>query len=330
MIRGTYAHPKPFWETGARLDEYGVNAVFIHGASIDRETFDRAKAEGCEVYAEFATLNGKYGDWVETHPDAHPVDATGNPAPAATWFMGVCPTNPGFRAFRMEALEEMLDALPLDGVWMDYLHWHAQFEDPYPVFIKTCFCDSCLDAFQSWADVEVAGTDVPEKATWIFMNAAKQWEDWRVHVIVDWASDFRGRVRSKRPDAKVGAFHCAWKDEDLGGVRRRCLGLDFAALSPHVDVFSPMVYHGRSGKPPEYVREFVDYFGERYAADVAGPLVWPIVQAHDEPRVTPEEFEQVLRYGTSGRSTGVMMFTIRSVAEDPGKMAAMKRVYTGG
>ena len=86
-IHGTYAHPQTFWDTGARLDEYGVNAVFIHGASIDTATFERAKAEGCSVYAEFATLNGKYGDWVETHPEAHPIDNTGNPAPAATWFI---------------------------------------------------------------------------------------------------------------------------------------------------------------------------------------------------------------------------------------------------
>ena len=56
MIHGKYAHPQSFWETGERLDDYGVNAVFIHGASIDQATFDRAKEEGCAVYAEFATL----------------------------------------------------------------------------------------------------------------------------------------------------------------------------------------------------------------------------------------------------------------------------------
>ncbi|MGA1195054.1 MAG: hypothetical protein ACO36I_01005 [Candidatus Latescibacterota bacterium] len=64
MIRGTYAHPKTFWDTGARLDEYGINAVFIHGASIDEATFKRAKDEGAKVFAEFATLNGKYGNYV--------------------------------------------------------------------------------------------------------------------------------------------------------------------------------------------------------------------------------------------------------------------------
>ena len=155
-------------------------------------------------------------------------------------------------------------------------------------------------------------------------------EDWRVSVVVDWAREFRSIVKELRPNALVGAFHYAWKDEDLSGVRRRCLGLDFQALTPHVDVFSPMVYHGRSGKPPEYVREFVEYFGERVDVKTTPdeyPKLWPIVQAHDEPRISPEEFEKVLEYGLSAKSTGVMMFTISSVAKDSGKMEAMKRVY---
>ena len=75
----------------------------------------------------------------------------------------------------MNELREMLENLPLDGVWMDYLHWHAQFEDPYPVFIKTCFNESCLAAFEEWSGVAPEGADVPEKAKWIFMNAAKAW-----------------------------------------------------------------------------------------------------------------------------------------------------------
>jgi hypothetical protein len=231
----------------------------------------------------------------------------------------------------MTALRELLTRYDLDGVWMDYLHWHAQFEDPYPVFIKTCFNDSCLDAFQRWSGVKVEGSTVPEKSRWIFMNAARQWEEWRVSVILDWAREIRSIVKQIRPNALVGNYQCAWKDEDLGGVRRRCLGLDFGELAKYVDVFSPMIYHGRGGKTPEYVRDYVEWFGSRYPIRTepgSFPQLWPIVQAHDEPRISPEEFEQVLRFGLSGKATGVMMFTISSVAADDGKMAAMKRVYS--
>jgi hypothetical protein len=200
---------------------------------------------------------------------------------------------------------------------MDYLHWHAQFEDPYPIFVKTCFNESCLGGFQQSTGLHVQGETVAQKARWIFMNAASQWEDWRVSVLVDWAREIHDTVKELRPNALVGNFQVAWKDEDLGGVRRRCLGLDFRALRPYVDVFSPMIYHGRSGKPPEYVREYVEYFSEHFDIRTKPgdyPRLWPIVQAHDEPRISPEELARVLEYGLGAKSTGVMMFTIGSVA----------------
>ena len=332
LIRGTYAHPASFWERGARLDDYGVNAVFVHGGSLDEETVARARAEGCLVFAEFATLNGGYGDYVDGHPEAHPIDDQGRPVPPATWFLGACPTDPGFRAWRMAELRSLLERVEVDGVWMDYLHWHAQFEDPYPIFVKTCFNDSCLAAFQAHTGVRVPEGSVAERSRWIFMHAARQWEDWRVHVLADWAREIHDIVKAHNPRALVGNFQVAWKDADLGGVRRRCLGLDFGALAPHVDVFSPMIYHGRSGKTPEYVREYVEWFSEAYDVAVEQgrfPRLWPIVQAHDEPRIPPAEFGRVLEYALSGRSTGVMMFTLGSVAADDGKMAEMRRVYRG-
>jgi hypothetical protein len=330
QIRGTYAHPRSFWERGARLDDYGVNAVFIHSGDLDEATVSRARDEGCLVFAEFATLNGQHDDYVARHPEAHPIDDQGKPVSPATWFLGACPTDPGFRASRMQALRELVTSVDVDGVWMDYLHWHAQFEDPYPIFVKTCFSESCLTAFQEHTGVRVPEGPVAERSKWIFMNAAHQWEDWRVSVLVDWARQIHGIVKQHRPQALVGNFQVAWKDEDLGGVRRRCLGLDFRALAPYVDVFSPMIYHGRSGKPAKYVREYVEYFSEQYeVATEPGrfPRLWPIVQAYDEPRIEPDEFGRVLRYGLSGRSTGVMMFTLGSVAEDDGKMAVMRRIY---
>jgi len=210
---------------------------------------------------------------------------------------------------------------------MDYLHWHAQFEDPYPIFVKTCFNESCLVAFQAWSGVTVPDGTVPERSKWIFMNAAHQWEDWRVSVTVDWARQVHQIVKAHNPKAPVGNYQVAWKDEDLGGVRRRCLGRDFAAMAPYVDVYSPMIYHGRSGKTPEYVRDYVEYFSDRFIGGGGTPRLCTIVQAHDEPRIEPEEFARVLGYGLSSQSSGVMMFTIDSVAKDAGKLAAMQRVY---
>jgi hypothetical protein len=331
MIHGIYGHPGPLWEQELRLDEMGINAIFVHSGALDTATISRARRENCRVFAEFATLNGDYGNYVAEHPEAHPIDANGEKVARATWFMGACPTDPGFRSYRMDALRSFLTEHEVDGVWMDYLHWHAQFEDPYPLFFKTCFNGSCLHGFTAATGIEPIGEDTAAKAEWILLNAPREWEDWRVSVLVDWAREFHSIVKEIRPQALVGNYQAAWKDEDFWGARRRCLGLDFDALAPYVDVFSPMPYHGRSDMPTSYVRDYVEYFSQRhtvYTEKGRYPRLWPIVQAYDEPRISGAELEQVLEYALAAKSSGAMMFTSGSVAADPDKIAAVRRVYT--
>ena len=117
---------------------------------------------------------------------------------------------------------------------------------------------------------------------------------------------------------------------EFDGARRRILGLDFDLLKESIDVFSPMVYHGRMERKPEWVHEHIKWICNRLDIKKNSyPKVWPIVQAHDDPGIiASEEFEMVLRSGLSGLSSGVMMFTSYSVAEDEDKTAVMKKVYT--
>ncbi len=70
-----------------------------------------------------------------------------------------CPTEPGFRQHRMNELRKLLLKFDLDGVWMDYLHWHAQFEDPEPILPETCFSEHCLTSFQSASGIRVPEAD---------------------------------------------------------------------------------------------------------------------------------------------------------------------------
>lgn len=321
-IRGIYSNPKPFWDAGGRLDEYGINAVFVHAGSITPELATRVRAEGARLFAEFPTLNGK--GYVEKHPEAWPINEKGDRSPQATWFLGACPTEPGFRAFRMRQLESLLDRFDVAGVWMDYFHWHAQFEDPSPVLPETCFSPTCVAAFESAAGVRVPGASAAERARFILTRHERRWRDWKVSQLVSWAREIRAIVRARRPRALVGVYHCPWTDKEYGGALRRVLGIDLMGLENEVDVFSPMVYHGRMHRRPDWVREYVEWLSRR----IRRAQIWPIVQAYNEPgRISATEFEQVLRAGAAGRSTGVMMFTAQSVAEDPQKMAAMQRFY---
>jgi len=322
LTLGAYASPKTFWERGGRLDEHGINALFVHHRSIDEALIRRARAEGARVYAEFATFNGS--EWLgrPENAEAWPVEPGGGRSPKQTWFLGICPTNEAFLQSRLAELERLVTTKDVDGVWLDYLHWHAQFEDPEPGLPETCFNASCVERFGRETGVKAS---TPAE---ILGRHEETWRQWRCSVVADFARRCRAVIRKHKPRMLLGNFHCAWRDDEHGGARRRILGLDLPALAEVFDVFSPMVYHGRSGRPVDWVRRNVEWLGSA----VRKVQIWPIVQAWSDPKgraVSAEEFEQALRGGLAGRSSGVMMFTLGAVAEDAGKLAVLKRVYRG-
>jgi hypothetical protein len=144
-------------------------------------------------------------------------------------------------------------------------------------------------------------------------------------VLAEWAREIRAVMREKRPRAVLGVYHCPWREDEFRGALRRTLGLDFDRLAETVEVFSPMVYHGRMGRPPAWVGEYVEWLSKRLPP---AARIWPIVQAHGEPvKISAAEFEQVMKLGAAGRATGLMMFTFRSVAEDPAKLEVLKKLY---
>ena len=342
LIRGAYSSPETFWKKGARLDEYGINALFIHSGSLKEELIRRARSEGARVFAEFATLNGS--GWltrregerelpIAEHEAAWPIDQTGQPSPRQTWHLGVCPTNEALISARLEELKRLVTKLPLDGVWLDYLHWHAQFEDPRPRLPETCFNESCVSRFQREKSVAVQGTKPEDWARDILQNHEKQWRQWRCSILVDFARRCREVLRTHAPNMLLGNFHCAWRDEEYGGARQRILGLDLQALAGVFDVMSPMLYHARSGHPSSWVEQNVSWLCKKLGVQGTREerlKIWPIVQAWSDPegaKVNAGDFETVLRGGGAAGATGVMMFTLGSVAEDEAKMAVLKKVY---
>lgn len=318
-IRGIYGNPKPFWDQGIVLGDLGVNAIFVHSGAINPAMVSRAKNEGLKIFAEFATLNGK--NYVQKHPEAWAINENGEPVEAASWFMGVCPTEPDFRAYRFNQLRELLQKYELDGVWMDYVHWHAQFEDPSPILPETCFDQNCLKKYSQDTGIAIPNGTTAEKARWILQNHEKSWRNWRCRVIVEWAMEIRSVLEELRPGTLLGLYHCPWTDDEYQKARRGILGLDYDLLAEVIDVFSPMVYHGRMERPADWVEENIAWFSKRVNNIKTDRKirVWPIVQAHNDPHViSGKEFETVLRAGLSGTASGVMMFTSYAVLAHAG------------
>ena len=137
-------------------------------------------------------------------------------------------------------------------------------------------------------------------------------------------------LQDANPNALLGLYHGPWKDDEHNEASRRILGLDYDLLVEVIDVFSPMIYHGRMKRPPEWVAENTTWFSKRLSIQAnVGPKLWPIVQAYNDPNlISSHEFETVLKGGLTGMASGVMMFTTYAVADDEEKTDVMKKVYT--
>lgn len=327
MVKGIYGNPNVLLEKGFSFQQLGINAIFVHKGSITPALMNVARQQNAKVFAEFPLLNGK--EFLQSNPEAWPIDSNGNRSPQADWFMGICPSNPGFRKYREEQLRTLLNTYKLDGVWLDYVHWHAQFESADPILPETCFCSYCLKDFSSSLQLTLPDGNTKTKASWILKEKDAAWRKWRSDVITGWVKDFKKIVRLHDPNTKLGIYYCPWYPDDFNGALYRNLGLDMAELYRHADVLSPMIYHGRMGRKPEWVKEYLDFLNQEIIYNnEKGAAIWPIVQASNEPIIiSPEEFRRVMLMGMSHPSTGVMMFSTGAFREDSLKIEVMKELY---
>ena len=130
-------------------------------------------------------------------------------------------------------------------------------------------------------------------------------------MIFQFAAEARRTLDEERPGTKLGIYSCPWTDEEHDGGLRRIVAEDIDRLHGVLDVFSPMVYQVKCGRPTEWVGEYTRWLVDRVAALNARRgrkvEVWPIVEAHG--------------------ATGVSFFALPHVAADAEKLAAVRRVY---
>jgi uncharacterized lipoprotein YddW (UPF0748 family) len=221
----------------------------------------------------------------------------------------------------------LLSRYEVDGIWLDYLHWHAQFESPEPILPETCFCDRCIATYARQKGKDVQGQTTAARSEWILAEDETAWRAWRADVILEWVTDLRSLLKARNPAGLLGIYYCPWYPAEYDGALYKILGLDVPGLNRIADVMSPMLYHERMGRPASWVSDYVQWFEDSISGHKETNVkLWPIVQAHD---VDPDEFGKVLEYGSETPSSGIMMFTISSVLENSRQLAVMKSIYIG-
>ncbi len=331
-VRGLYGgSPTAIFQRGQTLRDYGVNAVWIGSGGLNEEVIERLKLQGAKVFAEFNTMHE--ASYLKDHPDAAPIGPDGQVSPAPDGWQGVCPTHPGYRKARMDEFRRVVKTYPIDGIWLDYHHAQASWEQAEPKLPDTCFCRRCLERFQRSTGVALPDRPTPELARLLLGEYESKWVNWRCAVFTDWLREFRQIINTTRRGTLLGTFHCPWSLEDHEGAIRSKLAIDLKAQSPFLDVVSPMPYHARFGHPddPAWISRQTAWLGEYLGVrGVEGERlkIWPIVQLSDWGEVVPvEQVAAILDHGSRKPATGLTVFAWGSLAKEWNKVEALGEAY---
>lgn len=331
-MRGIYGGvPQEILDSGRSLPGFGIDAVWIGSGSITAGRLATLRAQRVRVYAEFNTLH--VADYLKAHPDAAPIGTDGRVSPAPDGWQGICPTHEGYRADRMRAFRSLLETFDLDGVWLDYHHAHASWEQAAPNLPDTCFCDRCLRRFQAATGVRLPEASTTDRAALLLTTHRDRWVRWRLDVFTDWVREFHDIRNAVRPDALLGTFHNPWTDEDYDGARLDKLAIDLKGQAAYLDVFSPMPYHARFGHvdDPAWISRQVAWLGAHLGITGAPgerQRIWPIVQVSDWGEAVPlAQVAEVLAHGSRRPATGVMVFAWGSLRKQPEKVEAVGRAF---
>jgi hypothetical protein len=268
------------------------------------------------VYAEFGCFVGKR--WWQRVPESRPVTAEGRLLLPEDGYYGVNPSVPAVREAQLQALEALLTAHAIDGVWLDFIRWPCHWESPTPELPRSSFDAGTVARFcgDTGTRIEVGA---PEEMAEAILGAHEPaWTAWRCDQVTSWVAAARGVVERVRPGALVGLFGVPWRLSDYDGAIRKVIGQDYHALGAHVDVFSPMVYHRMCGHAPAWAGAVTAHVRER-----SGKRVWPIVQSVDQPdRLSAQEYAAVLDVALGHPAAdGVLVFTMQGALE-PAKLEA--------
>jgi hypothetical protein len=331
-IRGIYGGvPTQIFERGKSLSEFGINAVWIGSGSLSRDRIDLLRRQGALVFAEFNTMH--VAEFVKEHPDAAPVGDDGRVAPPPDGWQGVCPTHPGYRQARMEAFRRTLADFDIDGIWLDYHHAQASWEQAVPNLPDTCFCGRCLERFKHDSGVDIPERPTAEIARTLLGPLKTRWVRWRCAVFTDWVREFRTIRDEVRPRALLGTFHCPWSEDDFAGALQAKLAIDVRAQAAHLDVLSPMPYHARFGHAadPAWIGRQVAWLGSFLGIEGRSSerlKIWPIVQLSDWGEHVPAaQVAEVLAQGTRPPATGVTVFAWGPLSKDWDKVERLGAFY---
>lgn len=306
------SHPlvkgKPDSEIIIWLKDMGINAVFCRHK--DRTFIDKLHRAGIKVYIEYSVFVGE--DLWHKHPSSRPVTANGKNLKKYKWYAGVNPTVEEIRRQKLDSIRSLVEETAVDGIWLDFIRWPCHWEVPDPEILQTSFDQLTIKRFV--ADTGITALLKPGNTTLradkILKEHLDQWTRWKCWQITSFVAETRKIVNAAKRVIVLGTFTVPWTDSDYGGAIRTIIGQDYEALGKHLDVVSPMLYHGMLNRSVDWIGEVTTTI-----AGKVGCAIWPVIQLTDEPvKISPRQLEKALRTALTAKgSTGIILFSMRDL-----------------
>jgi hypothetical protein len=299
-------------EIAQRLREIGGDGVFLK--ELQPDWVEALQSAGLRVYASHGIFVDNADFW-QRFPDSRPITASGEPAPQQDWYRPLRPTHGEIRELRLNQLETLVTALPLDGIWLDFIRWPARWEKADLRLYDSSFDEDTLARFVEERGIDLPTRDPQEAAAWILDRVLDEWIDWRCQLIERFVVEAVERIRRHRPATQVGLFTIPWIDDNL----RRIVGQDLSRLGAHVDVLSPMVYHRLCARSTGWIGEVSGWVMAQTNA-----AVWPVIETLPPPDSYPAaEFAEVLGQARQGGSGDLILFKLDGLLADRAKQTLL-------
>ena len=265
----------------------------VFGGYKDRKLRETFRRHGISVYAEAAIFYSST-EW-KKHPETRPINQAGKPIEKVQWYRGLCPNQDRLIRQRLGLVKQLVAKYKVDGVWLDFMRYPCHWEVLEPGLEQTCFCPVCLKKFTRDTGIKHPKDDMAAFAKW------------KTDRIADFVEKAAAVVKKENPDAVVGLFAVPWKKGERDNAIINIIAQDFEKLAPHVDIFSPMVYHKMVGEKPDWISDMV-----RYMDRVTRKPIVPIIQAVSEPaRLGDDEFVQAVHQALKFPSKGVIILSMK-------------------
>jgi len=307
LIKGAFFLEQITEEVIEKIINLGVNQISLKWEYCNKELISQLQRRNIKVFAEIGLFVDE-AMW-QKYPDSRPIDRAGNFMERINWYYGVCPNHQKIRAEKLATIDQVLDTLNIDGIWLDFIRYPCHWEDVRNSQIKEyCFCENCLTKYEN--DVGKA----PEGDDWI---------SWKCQQITEFVQDVRDQIKKSDQRIQLGMFAVPWKEDTYRGAIRSIIGQDFSKLSRHIDIFGMMTYHKLTAQPIDWIEEIVDNVKKS-----TGKLVVPLVQSMDVPvTVSTKEFEQAIDIAFGGASQGVIVFHFHDLLKNETKYNIVKNKF---